>query len=116
MNAERILALADLIESQPHTDLNDPKGFNMTNWHHKCGTPSCIAGWAFAMMNGDNSGSEKIPLGASDDAAKYLGLTPNQSADLFFPRLEDWDSITPEDAAGTLRKLAYTGEVEWSVS
>ncbi len=116
MNVERIIALADLIEKQPHTSRDDASGFNMVNWHHTCGTPSCIAGWAVAMLRGDTLGTKKIPLGAGNDAADYLGLTNRQSTDLFYPQLDDWEGITPEDAAHTLRKLAHTGEVEWSVS
>jgi hypothetical protein len=107
VNVERILALADLIEKQPHTSFNADSGFTMEKWTHHCGTPACIAGWA--------EFEAKRTTGANVDADEYLGLSIDQAEDLFFM----WDSeislteTTPSQAATTLRHLAETGEVIW---
>lgn len=115
MNVDRILALADVIEAQPHTRVSDPYGFNMENWrHHNCGTPSCIAGWAAALSRGDTKGITGIPVHVSDIAIEYLDLDDEQAHDLFCPPGHDWESITPSDAAATLRLFAETGKVKWA--
>jgi len=49
MNIENILRLADLIEGQEHTDYFAENGFNMGCVNHKCGTPSCIEGFAYCL-------------------------------------------------------------------
>lgn len=129
MNKERILALADLIEVQPHTTFEAEIGFSMDNWSHSCGTPSCIAGWACAMEKPIDARpiSERSLWHARD----YLGLSAEQADALFEPDLRDdeqredndhlavtdlWDAITPSQAADTLRRLAETGEVVWSAA
>lgn len=128
MNKERILALADLIEKQPHTTVDDAHGFTMGNWTHACGTPACIAGWAVFAENG----SAKFESGewVSSRAASYLELDRDDAVLLFEPDLRNpdefeddetdatdgWDEITPSQAAATLRRLAETGSVDWSAS
>jgi hypothetical protein len=119
MNTDHIRHLADVIERQPHTDLNAPTGFCMTNWTHNCGTPACIAGWAnFVQDDGD------LYLGDISAAARWLGITRSQAGELFAPDEnlceEDgplflWSDITPTHAAAVLRHLADTGCVDWSV-
>lgn len=116
MNKTRILALADLIEKQPHVELNSDSGFNMREYHHRCGTPSCIAGWVNEMSKETNCG------GPEHSAAKYLELDWVTADRLFEPShlsgyhggVFGWRDITPQQAATTLRKLAETGEVDWS--
>ena len=110
MNKERILELADLIEKQPHTEIDADSGFNMLDFNHLCGTPSCIAGWAVFQSNGN------LEYVNSEEARIALGLNRLQCEDLFFAwssnlSLED---ITPAHAAFTLRHLAETGVVDWS--
>lgn len=127
MNKERILALADLIEKQPHTTVEAPSGFSMENWSHDCGTPACIAGWAWAM---EKAKMEDVDDNASDAAQKFLGLGVLTGDSLFEPDLRDtdlalnhhwenhtdlWGHITPTHAAAVLRHLADTGKVDWSV-
>jgi len=126
MNIDRINDLADLIEKQPHgPSLEKEGGFNMENYFHRCGTPSCIAGWACAMAV-DEYGPElkakakaayRGPHIAWSDwlPADYLGLDRDKSFHLFAPD-GDWSRITPSQAAATLRHLAKTGEVDWSVA
>jgi hypothetical protein len=117
MNKERILALADLIEAQPHTGLNEKTGFNMGEYRHECGTPACIAGWAAAASVGDTTGTIKLEMYADIQAQQFLDLDGDQASALFQPPCEDedeWDEITPDHAAFTLRHLVKTGKVDWS--
>lgn len=113
MNKDRILALADLIEKQPHTSEYDPAGFTMDNWVHSCGTPACIAGWAAWQASGEQKTIN--PEVVEDSAAAFLGISYSDGRRLFTPRAE-WKAITPAIAASTLRRFAETGEVEWRVS
>lgn len=69
MNTDRILALADLIESLPHTSTGAKDGFCMSSYTHNCNTPSCIAGWAAFEAKGGI-----ITLDIHYDAKAYLGL------------------------------------------
>lgn len=121
MNKERVLALADLIECQPHVDplgidpYLEPSGFNMNCFTHSCGTPSCIAGFAAWEYNGRkiNDSDE-----TESKAREYLGLASYFGAKrLFFPTVSGREcaSITPQEAAQVLRHLAETGEVDWSI-
>lgn len=104
---------------------------------HPCGTAACIAGWAAAYF-GYTGRAEKLDarragglgdhfaFGAVQGMAPVLGLSNEQASRLFVPdqvRLEGGDhvlsvneflSITPSEAAVTLRNLAETGEVDWS--
>jgi len=115
------------------------KGYDV--YGHTCGTAACIAGWAAAAFG--YTGRAKIfnPLraeglglyahdgqgGVLEIMGRVLGLTGDQAGQLFTPN-DYWDegeddaalacpafaSITPSEAAVTLRKLAETGEVDWS--
>jgi hypothetical protein len=115
MNKERILALADIIEKQPHVEHTAAKGFNMWGYRHPCGSPSCIAGWAihsFPRVRSDE--------GPQSHAAKILGISWDEASPLFDPEhyvegVMDMRSITPAHAAAVLRHLASSGEVDWSV-
>lgn len=113
MNVERIRELADVIEKQPHAPSFGREGFCMDTWQHPCGTPACIGGWAaFA------SGKSLIHGLIWNDAQDHLGLSDDQSGDLFYPNNYEgeWSDITPAHAAAVLRNLAETGQVDWSVS
>lgn len=112
MNTERILHIADLIEKL------EPQQFDMSDYvtENECGAVACIAGWTY-LTYGPGEYSAEVHL----SAAEHLGLNRNQADELFIPdysnlfdSLTDWDSITPAHAAQTLRKLAETGEVDWS--
>lgn len=109
MNVERILHLADIIETQPHTSAEAESGFSMQDYTHRCGTPSCIAGWA-------NSVFEAVDLNSGEVAAVILGLDFEQESSLFYPSgYSEASKHTPAQAARTLRHLAATGEVDWSL-
>lgn len=128
MNKERILALADLIEKQPHTGEADLSGFNMEWLTHDCGTPSCIAGWA-AWENDGRPSKMDVDWGfyaVENRAATWMGFaeiteglseSEDQTFLLFYPQnpYDDYHSITPSHAAAVLRNLAETGEVNWDI-
>ena len=116
MNVENILKVAEAIEQHSIADL----GFNMSivtgpvrpdrldMSGHNCGTVACIAGWTNAVFK---NASPHTPA-----AAGYLGLEADQADELFCP--EGWmdGDIKPEQAVRTLRHLAVSGEVDWSVA
>lgn len=109
------------------------------NVGHQCGTVSCIAGWAAQFLNFDGTLRDTprkesqmleefgidIPVYAPEPivAAKLLGLDELDADILFEPMNnsllfhdEDWDAVTPRQAAKVLRHLAKTGEVNWEVA
>jgi len=117
MNIANILKLADRIERQEHVSEFDNHGFNMSKCWHPCGTPSCIAGFAFS-MSGKRAGC------TFTEARRWLGIDKDRQWDLFMPSSEwredmgvKWlNEITPSQAAWTLRNLAETGEIVWKQS
>jgi hypothetical protein len=114
MNKERILALADLVERQPHAIEDQPEsGFAMCSLIHECGTPSCIAGWAAWESLGRPGIIEDIE-DVIDLASQYLDLGFDKYRHLFYPSNYSGNKYTPAHAAFTLRLLAETGEVDWS--
>lgn len=135
MNTERILRLANFIESLPDERLDmcfwakDASGDENLEQStetilHNCGTAACIGGWTEALFNPgrstflgtrglwDESPAAVVP---TDSAGDLLGLTVAQAHDLFMPPHTSgaWDCITPAIAGATLRRLAETGQVEW---
>lgn len=123
MNKERILALADLIEKQPHQpEFDATSGFDMSCTHRDCGTPACIAGWALWEAQGRPESLVEPPglWGIENNAATYLGLSVPEVSQpsgypLFYPpETYKYEGITPAQAASCLRHLAETGEVDWA--
>lgn len=110
MNKERVLQLADLIETVEDFDMSD-----YTHGPASCGSPSCIAGWAaWEELN--------RPKGLRFDeceshATVYLELTDAQAHDLFCGSepAAALRGITAVEAARVLRHLAETGEVRWAL-
>lgn len=112
MNNERILALADLIEQQPHTTPGAPSGFSMASYQHHCGTPACLAGWTVHTFCDGLDGLDNGLIRAL--ARDRLGLSDGVADDLFiYTDGLPLDAITPPHAAFTLRHLADSGEVDW---
>lgn len=112
MNKERILALADLIEQQPHTTPYDKSGFDLSSYTHDCGTPSCIAGWAAWEAAGRPEKLIMDPGKIIELAQTYLGLDEHE-CDIFCgecgtPRLS---KVTPQTVALLLREFVETEEV-----
>ncbi len=130
MNAERINQVADAIEQHTIPWL----GFNMQGYihmageetpdmsFHNCGTVACIAGWTMAIKHGeavlqalrDEDGTldatDVAGENVDDGAKEWLGLDEKQRTFLFYK----WDA-TAEEAVRTLRHLALTGVVDWTV-
>jgi hypothetical protein len=116
VNVANLLALADVVEKSAT--------FNMERVH-ECGTPACIAGHGLALFGSKLRGEGWGLSQASDDFLQLkLGLSQDQTSDLFEPEVEDhgvsfWASvgefehITNAHAAACLRKLAATGVVDW---
>lgn len=117
MNVARILELADVIEKTPHAPIADTDhakqpltGFNMGAWH--CQTVGCIAGWAIHLYPDAYDHWE----GYVHSASVALEMDEADGEDLFepFQLIGRFLTITPAQAAQTLRKLAETGKVDWS--
>jgi hypothetical protein len=125
MNKEKILALADALDSARGKDTGF--GFNMDTimsvhgahpdmTGHDCDTVGCIAGWAVHVLAG-------IPLERMRRmqnaticrlAGEELGLTDGQIQDLFFPsHILSGPPIGIPAAIETLRNFAETGLVSW---
>ena len=119
MNKERILEIADLIETGHERMVFDMEVFGD---EHPCGTAACIAGWAVARF-GENDDAEEIdhrrPLGDAvfDGAQSVLGLSFPEAHQLFAPNERrdgvSMSDVTASHAVRTLRHLAETGEVDW---
>jgi hypothetical protein len=111
LNIERMLQLADAIESEIMPGLK----FSMVDWSFGfhvvgvipmwCGTSACTAGWACLLFGATGS------LICGDNAASYLGLSEVQAERLFQNtdgyvsptyRLED---ITREEAVAAIRRM-----------
>ena len=132
MNPERILAVADAIEKHTIPEL----GFNMGYFFghdgelpdlsgHNCGTTACIGGYARTLMVGS---VHKADQGSYElDEGKWLDIDFTTVNQLFYASnhpaanksngtwATEFKSITPEQAVRTLRHLAATGTVDWTV-
>ena len=118
MNRSRILEIADDIEangkSRPTFDMSSFFEFNL--WWKKegdwCNTSGCIAGYVCTLKlpNFDYNSNHE------NDAAVWLGLTRREAYALFYA--DDAGiyigNITAEMAVVCLRRLAETGEVDWT--
>lgn len=108
---------------------NEKAFFDMKNWdnfeHNSttvypeniCGTPSCIGGWAEAIVRYENKVDDHAWL-SSTKIGEWLGIEDYQIAPLFFPEGEAADvwgvyEATKEDAIAVLENLIETGEVDW---
>jgi hypothetical protein len=118
MNKERILAVADAIEKGSVQGLS----FDMTTYRNECGTAGCIAGWVFVMFAEHGSKTfrcdPRVEEYIVEQAAEILGIDEGSAEALFHAEggthRPEWGTITPQFAATVLRRLAETGEVDWS--
>ena len=120
MNKERIMEIADLIETGHERMVFDMGVFGD---EHPCGTAACIAGWTVARF-GENDDTKEIDhrrpvlnFDVFDDALSVLGLSFPEARQLFAPNEErdgvSMTEVTASHAVRTLRHLAETGEVDW---
>ena len=122
MNKQKILDLANLIESKEYMeeDENDPDiaadGFNMNEWSFPCGSPACIAGWAVFMEGEwptvkDDADARVAGQWAYDNcrpmARNVLGITETQAQLLFTPEFFD---MMPTDEDGFIVGEEYFDE------
>ena len=128
MNKKLILELADWIEKS--------ETFLQTHWFWKlprckedsyCGTPACIAGHCVVMSSEfsrfayETSNMHFIDMdgdiqNVSVFAEEMMGLEGTQGMHLFSMAPVGNAIPTAEDAARTLRYLAATREVDWTVT
>jgi hypothetical protein len=131
MNTTNLQRIRDLIASQPPEALKMDAWFTGADYdlkwndedqlvsivipeiEHTCGTAACIGGWAMVQLSHD-LGTQDIPSpdGFSTEARNFLGLTPTQAGELFYP--SNITARTQADALATLDHLIATGEVKWS--
>ena len=127
INVKNILRVADAIEkaarpeAKPKVGYYQPvficvgEGEDIDATGHRCTTTACIAGWAVLVFDRTRPRTlekrEQEGDYVSDRATKLLGLGSNQADDLFLHVYSE----TPDQAVRTLRHLAKTGEVNWSV-
>lgn len=122
MNIERLLELADLLETEKVEKHFDMREFMEVDGErhtitpivlgdniNKCGAVACIAGWAVAHFMPHH----KVTYGdISAYANELLGYPPGI---LFMPDcIDEWETISPKDAAQTIRSYVETGVVDWS--
>lgn len=138
MNKKRMQALIDTLEGKElTTHVGTRLGFNMMHWvgdvdpdpdeddeaatvdhtnGHACGTVACIAGWAAAMarIQSPPNAMRRYPID-SVEAQAWLELGDEEAELLFTPfhTVENWDSVTVEDAVDVLSHLLKTGCVDW---
>lgn len=125
MNVDRMLQLADHIETLPHapvkftsvgpqvidaddlieeSDLSEVTEFNMLEFH--CGTTACIAGHAVKLFSERDT---SVPI--DRHAAILLGLDGVQKTDLFYnfdgyvSTEKSLEKITPKEAADAIRRM-----------
>lgn len=60
----------------PYSDVPDYSG-------HACGTSACVAGWAVALFDGNRKYVRMTPNEIQERAAELLGLSDEQSENLF---------------------------------
>jgi hypothetical protein len=103
----------------------DPEQFRMDEW--VCGTAACIGGWADLLMHHksepDADFDSPVPV---SEISWWLGLTPNQKEELFYPLTDNYRYtcgfpdqgafITRDHAVRVIDHLIKTGEVDWELT
>lgn len=117
MNRQRVLKLANKLKKIKEE--GNGHWYNQKEYMHKCGTPSCLAGWAAAeyLDEHDYIDRDELPTYTGWQimhlAQKWLGINFRMKCQLFdsFPDIAE--SPTIEEAIDTLKFLAATGKVQW---
>ena len=128
---QRLLELADKIESLPHEITSNKETFSMrTFWKNEdqsgkisCKTVSCIAGWAVALFAPEIK-THQPGFYFESVAAPLLGLDADTAMILFYAtdnatHHKYLPHITPQEAARACRNVAegaYTFRSIWDVS
>ena len=120
MNRERILEIADDIEFNGdyrptfQMDLFFEAGHLWKDKGDWCNTSGCIAGYVCTLKlpNFSLAGDHET------DAARWLGLSDSEAADLFFAHYSGIpiEQITAKMAVVCLRAFAASGEVDWATA
>ena len=111
MNIENIEKLASVIENQPDVKYGEKEGFCMAGSQHPCGSPACIEGWSWEILDDGTDNALEI----SYSNASRLMSPDNANANYMVTDPENPKFITAKRAAKVLRNLAETGEVNWSI-
>lgn len=82
-------------------------GFNIAQEVFKCGTPSCIGGWAAAFMG--KEGRTEI----TEYVDRYLNLDDVRHPLYYLYWQNTYSSTTVEQAAEALRNFLATGTPNW---
>lgn len=111
MNIDNIKKLIKTLEAVEYVEdvRRAESGFNMLDYTHDCGTPSCIAGYAAFLSNpNDFENSE-----CYNKAVSWLGLDHNGGAlRLFCPlTVTDWDDIKPEHVIKALNIIIEENDI-----
>ena len=137
IHKEKILQLADHLETLPRYRFHlgrrlkplsapepNPDPYQAALYIYNCETVGGIAGYACLLFvdpgRHDNPG--EMPYFGMDfagEAQHLLGLDDDQADALFMPSAKDgmlaeYQDVTNQHAAITLRNLATTGRVDWS--
>lgn len=143
MNKSRILAVADAIEQHTipwlgfnmHnyiTNTTVPRDYLIVDHTgHNCKTVACIAGWTNALRLDLKETFDTCSFSDDSGAAQWLDISREEDANyesvmtrLFYAHnhpgyeihsTKIWRTITAEQAIRTLRHLAETGNVDWTV-
>lgn len=79
-----------------------------------CGSVCCVAGLALALFDPEVYASDFAVGPPLVLAQRLLDLTDKQAEELFTPAIDDWERVTPEQAADAIGFLILTGDVVWN--
>jgi hypothetical protein len=103
MNIDKIKALQAVIAVQPHVAVSADAGFNMQDFKHPCGTPSCIDGWCgfIEEANDDFFGSCHVAgaLEIDPEIASWLCAVGDDQ------HYASWYKVTPAQAVQALQNV-----------
>jgi hypothetical protein len=106
----------DIRDTKPRT--KEPKAqFNMNidaSYNH-CGTVACIGGWMSLLKQGaaKDIAKGKVPKREMVDFASMEVSELGLIGELFFPKIRDWNVITPKIAVKAIDNFLTTGKPRW---
>lgn len=120
INVENIRkVIAHIADEQNHFDMMDwyEDIENPTCSANVCGTPSCIGGWAEAIMLRESGAPRDTELGETptEDVGQWLGLSLSQAFMLFYPNgIQRAYFASRQQAIDHLNYIIETGRVDWA--